>query len=151
MYAFGNRFFIVQETQFGGTVHASELWNFFRVRSRKQESALQLGQLPDDGSHFFLESEFQTFVEFIDNQSLHGRSIEILLAQVVVHTTGRADDDGRLDTFHGAVFFHGRSTTIATHHLVRSVHALEYLVNLQGQFSGRNEHHRLNSFFFWVQ
>ena len=78
----------------------------------------------------YVKTEFQTLVELVNHQCLDGRSIKILLAQMVVHTSGCTDDDGRLDALHGAVLFHSRSSTVAAHHLVRCVHTLEDLVYL---------------------
>ena len=135
----------LQKIQPHGAVHPREARNLFGIGGREQEATAQGRQPADDLSHFLLETEFQTLVELIDNERGHGSSLEIRLSQMVVHTARRTDDDRRTDCLHRPVFVHGRTTAVAAHHCERSPHRLEDLFGLQGQFTRRNQHHRLHS------
>lgn len=90
-----------------------------------------------------MKAEFKAFVELIYHQCGYKAGIEVLLPQMVVHTSGSADDNGRVNAPHRTVLVHCRTSAVAAHRLERDVHRLEYVFYLQGKLARRYEHHRL--------
>ena len=125
----------VQEIQPYTLVYSSKAWYFFSISSGKKEPPAQIRQLAYHIGHFLLKSEFQTLVELINNKYTHCRCIYIAFFQMVVHTSRSTDNHRRTDTFHCAVFVHGRTSAIATHYLEVSTHSFEDLFYLQCQLA----------------
>ena len=126
-----HRFLRIQEIQLQRAVHARKTRNLLRIGSRQQEAATQCRQLSDDLGHLILKAELQTLVELVDDQHTHGARLEILLVQVVVHTSRRTDNHRRRNALHGAVFLHSRTSAVTAHHRKAGRHGLEHLLNLQ--------------------
>ena len=95
-----------------------------------------------------METEFKAFIELIYYQRSDETGIKVSLPQVIVHTTGRTDDNGRINASHRAVLFHCRTSAVATHCLKGRTHRLKNCFYLQGKFARRGKHHRLNALYF---
>ena len=151
MQAFLRLLLPVQEIQSDRPVQARKLRNLFCVRSRQQKPPFQSREFGNHLLHFLLESQFQTFVELVDYQQADLSSFNILLSQMVIHSSRRTDDYRRIERLHRTMFLHSRTSSVTTHHPESGSHGFEYLLYLQGKLPRRCQYHRLHSLHFRIE
>ena len=75
---------------------------------------------------------------------MNGVGSDVLLAEMIVHTTRSGHHHVRIDLLERAVLFHCRATAVTAYDAEGGLHGFEHLLDLQGQLARRHQNDGLH-------